>query len=449
MRQHILLLGILAGSLLVLSACRGTVEVGVERTPTSDRRAEATITALGAENARLAAALAARATATPAPPANLGRVAYVQGGDIWTRALPNEKPVRLTTDGRNHAPRWSPTGHWLAFRRERPLTVQRQVACDIPRPRQELCTESVLVMQNQVWVTEEGGAGARALNSNLSIDRFAWSPDGRWIAYEWLDPNAGPSAVGSLRQVSLDGKTRQIYAVPAPGENAVILAGWSSLSQYVLFWASPVPPVGGSTQLYRIAASPNLGTAEPLQLTGEPTWPLADFYAPAPPGTRDGMSETLAIVVGAGRGTWSNKRIDLTGKLSSQEYAAISPAWSPDGTQLAFAALPERRDLGEPLALDLQPRHIWVADTNALSGAQMLTRDRAFRDEHPLWSADGKHILFARMDTRGRASLWAVPVENGRAWQVVDELTPAPDPVGTYGYIDWDELFDWWRSEER
>ncbi len=41
--------------------------------------------------------------------------------------------------------------------------------------------------------------------------------------------------------------------------------------------------------------------------------------------------------IGAGQGTWANKRIDLAGVLSPQEYAAISPAWSPDGTRLATA----------------------------------------------------------------------------------------------------------------
>jgi hypothetical protein len=28
----------------------------------------------------------------------------------------------------------------------------------------------------------------------------------------------------------------------------------------------------------------------------------------------------------------------------------------------------------------------------------------------------------------------------------VDELTPAPDPLGFFGHIEWDALFDWWRG---
>jgi hypothetical protein len=30
--------------------------------------------------------------------------------------------------------------------------------------------------------------------------------------------------------------------------------------------------------------------------------------------------------------------------------------------------------------------------------------------------------------------------------QVVDELTPAPDPVLSYGHVDWGAWFDWWRG---
>jgi len=496
MRKRILFFTVLIAILLILAGCRGTFEVSVERTPTPNRQAEATITALSKENTRLAELLAARATPTTTPP-NLGRIAYVQGGDIWTRTLPNEKPLRLTTDGRNREPRWSPTGNWLAFRRERQSIVQRQVPCEIPRARQELCLEPTVVIQNQVWLIEENGNNARPINRSLSVDhlvwspvrdrlayvtaegelhtinadgtglqilnsinsadstrgrtgRIAWSPDGNWIAYEWSIQNASESASSqSVWKISADGKTRiELYTNNSPNPNTLILAGWSSQGKHVLFWQnqSSLGTTIDSTHLYRITANPGSSTASAISLSGEPTLPFADFAAPAPLGTQHGISETVAIVIGAGQGTWSNKRIDLVGVLSPQEYAAISPAWSPDGTRLAFAALPERRDLGEPTLQELMQRHIWIASTNATAVPQMLTNNLSYRDEHPLWSADGKQILFARIDTRGRASLWLVALENGGARQIVDELTPAPDPIGTYGYVDWGELFDWWRG---
>ncbi|MBI5028926.1 MAG: PD40 domain-containing protein [Chloroflexi bacterium] len=492
MRQGIVFFSILIASLL-FTGCRGTFEVGVERPPTPDRQAKATITALSAENKRLAELLAMQVTPTITPPI-LGRIAYVQGGDIWTRTLPNEKPQRLTTDGRNREPQWSPTGNWLAFRRERQTIVQRQVPCDFPRARQEFCLEAAPIVQNQVWLIEENGNNARTINSSVDhfawspvrdklayvttdgelsainadgtgaqvliptnttdslrgrSGRFAWSPDGNWIAYEWSVQNASESiSSSSLWKISADGKNRiELFTNSSSNQNTLILTGWTSQAKSVLFWQKQPPsgPMNADTHLYRILANPG-SRVEATRLSDAPTLPFADFAAPAPMGTQHGISETVAFVIGAGQGTWSNKRIDLAGRLSSQEYAAISPAWSPDGSQLAFAALPERRELNEPTLPELVQRHIWIVGADATAVPRMLTNNLSYRDEHPVWSMDGRHILFARIDGRGRASLWLISLENGGARQIIDELTPAPDPIGTYGYIDWHELFDWWRG---
>jgi hypothetical protein len=54
---------------------------------------------------------------TPTSGVGLGKLAYVQGGDIRVKALPDGEPLRLTTDGQNREPRWSPSGEWLAFRK--------------------------------------------------------------------------------------------------------------------------------------------------------------------------------------------------------------------------------------------------------------------------------------------------------------------------------------------
>ncbi|MEJ2352594.1 MAG: hypothetical protein P8Y03_22640, partial [Anaerolineales bacterium] len=45
----------------------------------------------------------------PAYP-DLGKLAYVQGGDLWVKTLPDGEPQQLPTDGLNTQPRWSPSG---------------------------------------------------------------------------------------------------------------------------------------------------------------------------------------------------------------------------------------------------------------------------------------------------------------------------------------------------
>jgi hypothetical protein len=73
-----------------------------------------------------------------------------------------------------------------------------------------------------------------------------------------------------------------------------------------------------------------------------------------------------------------------------------------------------------------------------------MTNDGRFRDERPLWSSDGQRVLFARL-SEADASLWLVRADGGNLRQLVPELTPRPDSLGDYGYIDWRGTWDWWR----
>jgi hypothetical protein len=87
----------------------------------------------------------AQAASTPTPTLGLGKLAYVQGGDIWVKTLPDGEPQRLTADGRNREPRWSPSGQWLAFRKG----------------------------DYQVWVMRADGSAARPLNDVAAVGAYA------------------------------------------------------------------------------------------------------------------------------------------------------------------------------------------------------------------------------------------------------------------------------------
>lgn len=167
----------------------------------------------------------------------------------------------------------------------------------------------------------------------------------------------------------------------------------------------------------------------------------------------------MAVTVGGYRATWTNKRVATVGVfggeltwLTKEDVAACSPAWSPDGVHLAYAAMPDEGDLvgGEDARLGMMRRRIFVVDTQDDDPQpRPITNDPAYRDERPLWSADGSALLFARMDDQGRVSLWLVPGAGGTPQRVANELTPAPDWFGYYGHISWDYLFDWWRGSSR
>ena len=77
---------------------------------------------------------------------------------------------------------------------------------------------------------------------------------------------------------------------------------------------------------------------------------------------------------------------------------------------------------------------------------RQLTDDPAYRDERPLWSADGSTILFPRLDEKDQASLWLASLQDDKPRRVADQLATISDSTDYFGHINWDRLFDWWRG---
>jgi len=505
-------------TLLSLAGCSVTFEAGIERTPAATAtstaaasRLEPTLEALRSENQRLIAALTAQprpATATPPPP-DLGRIAYVQGGDIWIKSLPDGQPARLTNDGRNSEPRWSPSGRWLAFRKDRTVILQEE--CDMPKPQREFCRESV--WQEQLWLVEtsqDTGEAApstlRQLNEGLTVKAFAWSPvcdrlayvdafgslravdggsgresellskprsdavgaivwspDGASIGFEYSRNRAGAEGPErGLWKISSGGGEPSPLYIAATGQSEPRLAAWSPTGRSLLFWQDDGQSAisADGAPLFSVPAAGDAAPAsEPARLDSAPTLLFTDFLAPAPAGSIPGSGEWVAVVAGAGAATWQDKQVVVArampqagdspeiSPLTPEDEAAISPAWSPDGAWLAYSAMPERAglELDEAVPPELMQRRIWVSAAGA-SSRRRLTDSPGYRDEFPLWSGDGRTLLFARLDAAGRASLWIVPAAGGTPQQMVGEITPAPDPLGDFGHISWLQFFDWTRG---
>ena len=453
--------------ILFLVAC-DTPEVGIERTPTPDHAATATVAALPTESARLAT------LATPTPTPSLGKLAYVQSDDVWIKALPDGKPQRFTADGRNREPRWSPSSGWLAFRKGDYQVWVMRADGSAARPLNEGAAVGAFAWapsaDRLAYIT---GAGALvAVNADGSnrqelvvqgsgepytgVVNMAWSPDEEWLAYEWVDVLQKEQPAGryaGLWRIRADGsEATELLNAGAPATYELILAGWSPDGSGILFWEDPQFSRSLLADGVPLLALPADGGV-PVQLA-ETVLAYPDFVVPGPTGTA-----WLAVIVGGYRGAWTNKVLHVvltsTGEdvaLTSPDLAASSPAWSPGGTHLAYVVMPDEGDLagGEAARLGMMRRRIWVVSVAEESQPRQLTADLTYRDERPLWSADGSHILFARMDAENRASLWLIPAAGGEPQQVVDELTPLPGPAsgwfGYYGHIDWDQLFDWWRG---
>jgi hypothetical protein len=107
---------------------------------------------------------------------------------------------------------------------------------------------------------------------------------------------------------------------------------------------------------------------------------------------------------------WRGKRYDQ----------AYQPAWSPDGTRIAFSAW--RRGGW---------RDILIVDV-ATGAVDEVTNDRAI-DQQPEWSADGEVLYFAS-DRTGISNIYAFDVRDRSTWQVTNVLgsafAPHPSPDG-------------------
>ena len=401
-------------------------------------------------------------TSAPLRP-DFGKLAYVLQGDVWTVTPNHPAPQQVTHGGRARSPRWSPSGRRIAYLCDLELRVfDTESGQDWPvgNPVSSFSWSPtddrlVFVMGSGVLrlalIDFEKGQRTLLIPHERKepglIGRFVWHPDGGAIAYEWRH---GLRDHGIWLIPSAGGEPRELYASGLPQAGEAVPAGWTPDGAYVLFWQGPEPSMSlyaDGTALYALPAS----GGSPIALA-EAVLLHPDFITAHP--TRP---TRLAVVTGGGRGTWSQKRIqvlDLPAAVSKvltpDTLAAVSPAWSPDGRSLLYVAMPDRGDLvgGDPARRGLMARKLWMW-TEADGVSRQLTDDEQYRDEAPRWSRDGRHILFARMEADGAASLWMLDAEDQSIWPVVDRLGPIPGPAeswfGFYGHVDWSAAFDWWQ----
>ncbi|MHB0856104.1 MAG: GerMN domain-containing protein [Anaerolineae bacterium] len=407
------------------------------------------------------------AEGTPTAPQNveppLGRVAYVWDGDIWIKALPEGEPIRVTDDGRNQAPQWSPSGVWLAFRKDAQLWV-------------------VSVDGADSWAVEDGGpvdefawssgdalayvAGSGMLRLGvMTTDRatrtlvqsdlrgagtvgqvrgLTWSPDGAWIAFGFIDASGSAPYQGLWRVSATRGEPFEVYGITGKGE--VVPAGWSGDGQRILFWqgdALSASLMADGVPVYAVSAEGGL----PERLF-DAVLVRPGFVLPEP----GGGTRVLGLV-GVGRDARAPRRMQVASmdkaqisSLAVPGYNIGAPAWSPDGRSVAFVQSPDGTSSVEPVDMNriLEYRRIGRVGTRVGALHDAMTADPTFRDERPQWSTDGGTLLFARLDAERRASLWLLDAFGGAPRQAVESLGPISDDLLLYGEVAWENLYDWW-----
>lgn len=128
---------------------------------------------------------------TPATAAkqSIGDIAFIRSGDIYTVTLDGKYIRRLTADGRNAFPLWSPDGRYIAFSKARKA------------------------LSSQVWIVTSDGRFSRALTAPRDSDAtspVAWLPDGKGLLV--MVSRKGSDQPDYCKMATLNGKPHPLQA---------------------------------------------------------------------------------------------------------------------------------------------------------------------------------------------------------------------------------------------
>lgn len=307
---------------------------------------------------------------------------------IWTMR-PDGSEVRQLTDGHgdDREPRFSPDGTRIAFSSDRAF----QGSYD-------------------VWVADvETGALTRWTDAPADEFEPAWTPDGAEIAFV-----SGAGATGAAVEAADAAGNRRTLATAPAG------ARLNSPS---------ISPDGAHLAWIQFAANRSR-----LMVDGAPASPFEDVF-PFPARwlssrsllyTADGGIRVTDLDAGTSeqvafqatfrlvRPDWERKRFDFDGGAPRQALGLVAPALSPDGSRVVFQAL----------------NRLWLMD---VGGAPRPLTEGTYYAQDPAWSRDGTRIAYAS-DEAGTADLYVLDVVTGSAQRVTSlagaEVAPAWSPDG-------------------
>ena len=235
-----------------------------------------------------------------------------------------------------------------------------------------------------------------------------WSPSLEYIAYLYYEPEA-PDVDFWLVDIAQDGTTRPITH---GGVKGVEDFSWSPDSQYLAYHAPQ--PDGDEPDIYRL----DVGSGEIVNLTPDsPAWDSDPAWSPD--GTSLAFVSDRAVEGGpALHNIWvmAPDGTDFR-SLTTSEWEDVLPSWSPDGTEIAFYrwSLGDREEGG--------PAGLWAVRADG-SGERLVTELSglvAAGYDPPSWSPDGRFLAF-QYGPPDDADVIVVAAEGGDAVRVGEAL---------------------------
>ncbi|WP_080238426.1 amidohydrolase family protein [Spirosoma rigui] len=334
---------------------------------------------------------------------------------LWTIARTGGKPRQLTTgmyDDRE--PHWSPDGKRIVFASDRGGSYDIWQLTLADGKLTQLTTDSgndfnpafspngkqIAFVSDRtdapgVYVISPGSAEKLVSATNAKLAGPAWQPDGSQLLYNVLT-----KAQSGLESATLaDGKTQLLTA---EAEDVFpFRTSWFGTSEY-LYTADGLlkrRKIGGTTAqtipFQALIALPRT-TYKRKTYDFNSTQPQPVLGIKGPAISPDGKQIAFAAL----GDLWLLTKGDKIPKaLTNGPAMDVEPAWSPDGTKLVYVS----------------DRHgnmdVWIRDLN--TGQDNLLADMPDDLNFPTWSPDGSKVAFYQSDLRnawGRSTLYTADV---------------------------------------
>jgi Tol biopolymer transport system component/cytosine/adenosine deaminase-related metal-dependent hydrolase len=346
-------------------------------------------------------------------------------GAIWTLPAAGGTARRVTDvfeDARQ--PRWSPDGKWITYFSYRDGgydlwsiapdgTTQQRLTWGPFDDREPVWSHdgtrlafssdrgSPLGSDYNIWVLDVRNGELRQLTKEPSEDYMpSWSPDDREIAFASTrddGQSAWAVAVGDLSQRKL--ATASSGRVDAPS--------WGPGGQLVYH------VTGGNQSRYEIDGKTITGGENVFAFRAAWASPTDFFYV------SDGKIRRRTVAAADARTVdfsaafqvtqpqYTRRVRDFTSTKPRKALGIVRPVLSPDGSQIAFAAVGD----------------IYVVSTTG--GKPIKVTNDAALDTDPAWSPDGNSLVYSSDKDSAHLQLWIHDMKSGQARQVT-RLTTQP-----------------------
>lgn len=281
---------------------------------------------------------------------------------IWTIGTQgSDTPQLLISGGDDTSPRWSPDGKSLAF-----LSTRGEASPGASGPT------------SQIYRIGTSGAGAgapeRLSSAPGEVDDFAWSPDGRFIAFTVRPPavEEDPIVVGRnppYTRLGIVNVAERTTTLLTGREFDVQEFAWSADGSEIAMVIAPTPRPEDQLKLVLVVMHRQTGKIVRR------------------------LSETVAFA----------------GLLR----------WSPDGSLITFRECPPTREFAS-----------WLAVVPAAGGAvRPLLKESRSTTLRAEWAADSKHLVLLTVEGTSQA-LVDLDVESGRVRRMADVV----NSQGEFGF---------------